>query len=103
MEHLKKQKMTEDSSEGKSVIIDFMLSKDDVQFYWSMMSVDIQEEEHNSELLRHIVQLWLTIRGFSISKAWMEDYKCAVKIGRAKSKGLRKNLKKKANTPPTQD
>lgn len=43
-----------------------------------MLSVDI-EEEHNSELLQHIVQLWLTIRGFSISKAWMENYKCAAK------------------------
>ena len=99
-EHLKKQKMTEDSREGKSAIIDFVLKNDDIQFYWSMLSIDIEEEEHNSELLQHIIQLWLTIRGFSISKAWMEDYKCAVKSGTAKSKGLRKNLKKKTKTPP---
>ena len=68
-EHLKKQKMTEDSREGKSATIDFVLNNDDIQFYWSMLSIDIEEEEHNSELLRHIIQLWLTIRGFSISKA----------------------------------
>ena len=92
----------EDSSEGKSATIDFVLSNNDVQFYWSMLSVNIEEEEHNSELLWHIVQLWLMIRGFSISKAWMEDYKCAPKSGTAKSKGLRKNLKK-AKTPPAQD
>ena len=65
-----------------------------------MLSIDIEEEEHNSELLRHIIQLWLTIRGFSISNAWMENYKCAVKSVTAKSKSLRKNLKKKAKTPP---
>lgn len=94
MEHLKKQRMTEDSREGKSVIIDYVLKNNDVQFYSSMLSVDIQEEQHNSELLQHIIQLWLTIRGFSISKAWMEDYKCAVKSSTAKSKGLRKNLKR---------
>ena len=33
-------------------------------------------------------------RGFSISKAWMEDYKCTVKCT-AKSKGLRKEKAKK--------
>ena len=100
MEHLKKRKLTEDSKEGKAAIIDYVLNNNDVQFYWSMLSIDIEEEEHNSELLHHIIQLWLTIRGFSISKAWMENYKCAVKSGTAKSKSLRKNLKKKAKTPP---
>ena len=98
-EHLKKQRVTEDSSEGKSAIIEFVIKNDDVQFYWSMLSIDV-EEEHNSELLQHIVQLWLTIRGFSISKAWMENYKCAAKSGVSKSKSLRKNLKRKAKTPP---
>ena len=33
MEHLKKRRMAEDLSEGKSAIIDFMLSNNDVQFY----------------------------------------------------------------------
>ena len=77
-EHLNMQKMTEDSNEGTSAIIDFILQNDDVQFHWSMLSIDIEEEEHSFELLQHIIQLWLTIRSFSISKAWMEDYKCAV-------------------------
>ena len=43
-----------------------------------MLSVDIPEERNCLELLRHVVTLWLTIRGFSITKAWMEDYKSAV-------------------------
>ena len=98
-EHLKKQRVTEASSEGESAIIEFVINNDDVQFYWSMLSIDM-EEEHNSELLQHIVQLWLTIRGFSISKAWMENYKWAAKSGISKSKSLRKNLKRKAKTPP---
>ena len=91
--------MTEASSEGKSAIIEFVIKNDDVQFHLSLLSIDV-EEEHNSELLQHTVQLWLTIRGFSISKAWMENYKCAAKSGISKSKSLKKNLKKKAKTPP---
>lgn len=59
--HLQKQKkdvISHDSKEGKSAIIEFVIHNVDVQFYWSMISVDIEDEEHNSELLRHIVQLW---------------------------------------------
>ena len=92
-EHLRKQRTTEDSKEGKLAITDFVIHNDDVQFYWSLISIDIENEEANSELLQHIVKLWLTIRGFSISKAWMEDYKGARAICTAKSKALRKELK----------
>ena len=67
-EHLKKRRITEDSEEGKSTIIDYVLKNEDIQFYWSMLSIDIEEEEHSLELLQHIIQLWLTIRGFSIQK-----------------------------------
>ena len=92
-EHLRKQRTTEDSKEGKLAITYFVIHNDNVQFYWSLISIDIENEEANSELLQHIVKLWLTIRGFSISKAWMEDYKGARAICTAKSKALRKELK----------
>ena len=37
-----------------------------------MLSADIGDEEESVELLRDIVELWLTIRGFSIAGQWME-------------------------------
>lgn len=102
--HLMKQTsaIPQDSDEGKSAIIEFVLHDLDVQFYWSMIDTDIEDEGHSSELLRHIVQLWLTIRGFSISKAWIEDYKCALSTTASKTKSLRKGLKRKQKTPPTE-
>ena len=58
-----------------------------------MLSVDIDGEEESVELLRDIVELWLTIRGFSIAGQWMEIYKkCSSKTTK-KSKSLRKTLK----------
>ena len=45
--------------------------------HWSMVSADIDE---GLELLRDMVTLWLTIRGYGITKVWMEDYKIAVSI-----------------------
>ena len=50
---------------------------EDVQFYWSMVSVDIEDETKSLELLQSIVELWVRIRGFSITSAWMEQYKRA--------------------------
>ena len=83
------------SEKVKSDIIEFVCINSDVQLYWNMISIDICVEEDGIELLKHIVSLWLNIRGFSISKAWMEEYKKIVCISTQKTKSLRKELKRK--------
>ena len=57
--------------------------------------MDIPDNKDGFELLRNIIELWLTIRGFSISKAWMEEYKCITKTITKGKKSLRKDLRKK--------
>ena len=61
-----------DSQSGKEAIIDHVLSDCDVQFHWCILSVDIPNDKDCLELLRHLMKLWLTIRGFGMSKEWME-------------------------------
>ena len=63
----------------------------DVQFYWAMLSVNI-DDMHNSELLNAIVDLWVTIRGFTLTSSWLENYKRASGIKTKAKKGLRKAL-----------
>ena len=87
--------MSESETGAKSRIIDFVIENTEVDRCWSTLSSDIQDEHHSNELLRDIVTLWLTIRGFSISKSWMEDYKRVLCITNAKKRSLRKELKKK--------
>ena len=83
----------EDSeTEEKMAIISSVAQDEDVLFYWSMNSVDIPEESHSAELLSSFISLWVTIRGFSIASMWMEDYKQAAKITKAKH-SLRKGLR----------
>ena len=79
---------------SKSALIDSVATNSDVEFNWSMQSVDIECEEDSKELLRHIIQLWLTIRGFSLAKTWTEKYKHAAHTTTRKSAGLQKELKK---------
>lgn len=90
LDRLTPSSQTPDSKEG---IIRFVTSDSDVLFHWEMLSVDIENAQNSAELLEEIVKLWLTIRGFSISRAWIEDYKVLVSQATAKKKSLRKHLK----------
>ena len=55
-----------------------ILSSDDVKFYWCMLCTDA-EEEAKEVLLPMIVDLWVTVRGFSFTRSWMEMFKQASK------------------------
>lgn len=83
-----------ESRARKELIVDTVVSDENVLFYWFILAIDIKNEHEGLELLRHITELWLTIRGFSISKCWMEEYKKAAQMQLAQ-KALRKELKKK--------
>ena len=83
----------DDCEKSKEAIVDHVVNDVHVQFHWSMMSVNIEESKHALELLTHVVQLWLTIRGYSISRMWIEDYKCVSKQSTKGKKGLSKSLK----------
>ena len=47
-----------------------MLADDDVRFYWCLLSVEIGDAER--EVLKMIVNLFITFRGFSFTKSVME-------------------------------
>lgn len=64
---------------------------DDTQFYWALVSVDWEEEESQA-LLGLVVDKYITVRGFSFARSYVEKYKAAQKKGVQKSKGLRKQL-----------
>ena len=59
-----------------------------------MVSVDIEDETASSELLQSIVELWVRIRVFPITSAWIEQYKRASQKGTKAQRGLRKLLHK---------
>jgi len=65
---------------------------EDVQFHWTLLSHHIQDSESSDVLLKEIIKLWITIRGFSITGYWMELYKEKEKYTIKKSRGLRKSI-----------
>jgi len=59
---------------------------DDVLFNWTMTGGE------DEDVLKEIVQLWITIQGNSFAKSIMEKYKKKEKKITSKSKGLRTKL-----------
>ena len=72
---------------------EMMEKNENVLFCWCIISAS-WEEECSSILLPMIIQLWITIRGYSLCSAWIEKYKLAQKKTVQKSKSLRKELAK---------
>ena len=59
----------------KEDVIEDIIHNDDVLFRWTAVTSDLDDEDLTKELLQHIVELWVTINGFSAAGAWMEYYK----------------------------
>ena len=76
---------------SKKEVMFIVLHDEDVLFLWSMLSVDLNEEEGNV-VLRDLIELWVTLRGYSIASRLLEEYKEATR-GATKGKApLRKQL-----------
>ena len=66
-------------------------NNEDVLFCWSMLSSS-WDEESSKTLFKMVVDLWLTIHGYSNASAWIEKYKVSQMKSTQKSKGIRKQL-----------
>ena len=51
----------------KETIVHAVAEDDGLQFYWTMLSIDVESEEQAVKLLKEIIGLWVTTRGFSIA------------------------------------
>lgn len=79
-------------------IINSVATDDNIQFYWTILSVDIENEIHATEVLQQIIGTWLTVRGFSIAGTWLDKYLHISNQTSAKKKGLRTELKRTGTT-----
>ena len=61
------------SQDQKDIVKKLMLDED-ILFHWSMLSIDLDDDE-SPEVLNDIITLWINIRGFSITGSWVEQRK----------------------------
>ena len=79
------------SSETKSELLQAIKSDEDVLFAWSMVTLDLSKED-SCLLLASVVELWVTIRGFSVASRLVEECKEALQMTNKREKPLRKQL-----------
>ncbi len=82
---------TSSPKDVKQELIREVSSDESVKSHWNVISTEWGTEE-SKVLFRMIVDLWVTMRGFSYASTWMEHHKIETKKTVQKSKGLRKNL-----------
>ena len=58
----------------KQLVMKAISNDCDVQFYWTLISQDIDEEGDAIELLLDIADMWITICGFSLASSCLEAY-----------------------------
>ena len=63
---LKQRLDVESSSQTKRELVQAIKSDEDVLFAWSMVTLDLSEDE-SCLLLTDVIELWITIRGHSIA------------------------------------
>ena len=89
--HLRKTPAHKITDGFKQKLLSSIASNEDVLFYWSMLSADADEEDAQT-LLKMVIELWVTIRGFAFASSWIELYKQASKKTIQRSKALRRNV-----------
>ena len=89
--HFHTNKVQEMTKGYKETIISAIMDNDDVLFHWCMLTADTEDEDANT-LLRMLVDLWITIRGFSFASSCLELYKREKKKGLQRSKALCKGI-----------
>ena len=63
------------------------MDNEEVLFQWCMLTADVNDA-NGAIVLEMLVKLWITIRGFSFTSAWLELYKQRKKKTLQRSKAL---------------
>lgn len=77
-------------------VLEAMHEDNEVQFHWSLITAEL-DDESSEDVLKEVIKLWLTIRGFRYVSAIVEEYKRSHDETLKRKKALRKELKKKSD------
>lgn len=78
-------------AETKDKLINTILHDEEMVSLWMTLTMEVEHDEADT-LLKMLVELYITIRGFSFAKTLVEEYKQVTKKSTQKSKALRKTV-----------
>ena len=90
-EHFHLRKISQLAEGSREHIEECVLENDEVLFQRCMLTEDA-DDDVGAVVLGMLVKLWITVRGFSFTSAWLEQFKQKKKTGLEKAKALRNTL-----------
>ena len=90
-EHFRIGKVSTMGEGYRATVVKKIINNEDVAFYWCMLTTDLSGDDADL-LLQMLVELWVTIRGFSFVSCWIELYKQEKEENLQRSKSLRKKI-----------
>lgn len=90
-EHYQMGKITKMTDGSREHVETAIMESEDVLFYWCLLTTIVSDSD-GALLLERLVKLWITIRGFAFTSAWLELYKQHKRKALQKSKALRKTI-----------
>ena len=90
-QHLTLSSASKQQEGSKEKLIDAVMGNEELLFQWCMFSA-CERDDLAMSVLRMIVELYVTVRGFAFATSCLEMYKQANKKTSQKSKGIRKEL-----------
>ena len=90
-EHFQMAKVSAMSEGCRATVVKSVTENEDVAFYWCMLTTEITSNDADV-LIHMLVELRVTIRGFSFTSGWVELYKEFNKKNLQHSKSLRKEI-----------
>lgn len=84
------------AQQSKKELVSTISKSENVLFACSLVTTDLSEDM-SQLLLKDAIQLWVTIRGFSIASRFLKDYKIAAKQMTKGKKPLRRELAQQFN------
>ena len=73
-QYLHTNKIGEMTDRFKTTMVRAVTENEEVPFYWCMLTAETEDEDARA-VFGMVVDLWITIRGFSFTCSWLEVYK----------------------------
>ena len=89
--HLQIGRVSDMGKGYRDMVVEKISANNDVSFYWCILSTDICSNDADY-VLNTLIEMWVTVRGFSFVNGWIELYKQNKKQNLQRSKSLRKKI-----------
>ena len=90
-EYLHANKVAHMTEGFKTTVVKAIMESEEVLFHWCMLTAEAEDKDAQV-VFGMLIEMWITVRGYSFTSQWLEVYKREKKKCLQRSKALRKDI-----------